>query len=175
MLRAPSSRSTKGEPLFEFLNHIPDPTYRIIWLFMADHWRDFDVHYAKTIELKMIAKWGLMKWITHMSLQLWESLFLASDDVTGLWTKHLRDLKSVQASVLGTYLGCWLVGHFSPGLKPRRINQVSVVNNFHSIYWIWIWIDWFKSQDLKIDVSKDVQAKTHSGFWPLQRKARVFL
>ena len=61
MLRAPS-RSSRGEPVFEFLNHIPDPTYRIIWLFMADHWRDFDVHYAKTIELKMIAKWGLMKW-----------------------------------------------------------------------------------------------------------------
>ena len=94
----------------------------------------------------------------------------ASTDVSGQNIWEIWKVSRFQ----GTYLGCWLVGHFSPGLKPRRINQVSVVNNFHSIYWIWIWIDWFKSQDLEIDVSKDVQAKTHSSFWPLQRKARIF-
>lgn len=25
----------------DFLNNIPDPTYQLIWLFMAAHWRDF--------------------------------------------------------------------------------------------------------------------------------------
>ena len=58
---------------------------------MADHWRDFDVHYAKTIELKMIAKWGLMKWITRVVATLRKLPFTqmmcldCGQNIWGIW------------------------------------------------------------------------------------------
>ena len=54
--------------------------------------------------------------------------------------------------------------------------------NFHSSnrnifiwYWIWIWIDWFSLGRSGDWCLKRCSVKTYSSFWPVQRKARVFL
>ena len=155
---------------------------------MADHWGDFDVHYAETIEPKTTVKWSTLKCISHercnilkdvsfvlLSLHLLSSSELSSaamyfNTFTLKWHKHLRDLKSFWPC-LAT---CDRVTS-SSGAHHSTGNFHSSNRNIFIWYWIWIWIDWFSLGRSGDWCLKRCSVKTYSSFWPVQRKARVFL
>ena len=138
---------------------------------MADHWRDFDVHYAKTIELKMIAKWGLMKWITRVVATLRKLPFVQmmcldfGQNIWGIWR-----LSIVCTPNIFELLTCWPLfsrpqaetnkssfrsEQFSFDILNLNMNRLIQVSRS--------WRDWC--------LKRCSLAKTHSSFWPLQRKA----
>ena len=147
---------------------------------MADHWRDLMSIMQKLLSqigLVNEAKWNesIMSYCTTWSRI--EDLQMPADCCWFLWNKILPGTRSnccvstpnlneftktlefnrpILTTFKTTYLDFWLCHRYWTCMKWIIIFSSEKHSSFD---WIWIWIDWFRSQDHEIDVWKDAKPR----------------